>query len=171
MSDYQVGDKVIHARYGLGEIIKMDEKFIHGRQMLCYVVKVEKLTIWVMADEPGKSGLRLPTSDHDFENLFVILSSPGELLPTDRFDRKNELFERMKVGDLVSICTVIRDLNAFRHIKQLNDYDKEVMERAEHFLLEEWMYSRSVSLKQAYGKLKQLLNVVSPKGEYTGKSL
>ncbi len=162
MSDYQVGDTVIHASYGLGEIIKMDEKFIHGRQMLCYVVRVGNLTIWVMADEPGKSGLRLPTPDNDFENLFVILSSPGKLLPTDRFERKNELFERMKAGDLTSICTVIRDLNAYRHIKQLNDYDKTVMERAEHLLLDEWMFSRSVSLNQAYDELKRLLGVVYP---------
>ncbi len=163
MSDYQVGDTVIHASYGLGEIIQMDEKFIHGRQMLCYVVSIGNLTIWVMADEPGKSGLRLPTPDNDFENLCVILSSPGKLLPTDRFDRKNELVERMKAGDLDSICTVIRDLNAYRHNKQLNEYDKTVMERAEHFLLEEWMYSRSVTLTQAYCELMLLLEVVYPK--------
>ena len=41
----------------MGEIIYMDEKFIHKGQMLCYVVQLLKLVIWVMADEPGKCGL------------------------------------------------------------------------------------------------------------------
>lgn len=157
MLDYQVGDKVVHANYGLGEIIKMDEKFIHGRQMLCYVLLAGNVTIWVMADEPGKSGLRLPTPGTDFENLFKILSSPGELLPTDQYERKTELTERMKEGDLASICTVIRDLHYYRDVKQLNDHDKVAMERAQRLLLEEWTYSCSISMSQAYAELTQLL--------------
>ncbi len=161
MLDYQVGDKVVHPNYGLGEIITMDEKFIHGRQMLCYVLLAGNVTIWVMADEPGKSGLRLPTPGRDFEKLFKILSSPAELLPTNQYERKTEITERMKEGDLASICTVIRDLNNYRHVKQLNDYDKLALERAQHLLLEEWMYSRSVSMSQASAELMQLLGAVN----------
>ena len=48
--DYHIGDKVIHSNYGLGEIIQMDEKTIHGHQTSCYVVRVRDLTIWVPAD-------------------------------------------------------------------------------------------------------------------------
>jgi len=43
MLDYQVGDTVIHANYGMGEIIQMDVKFIHERQMPCYVVRVHNM--------------------------------------------------------------------------------------------------------------------------------
>lgn len=160
MMEYQVGDKVIHANYGLGEIIQMDEKFIHERQMLCYVVRTRDLTIWVMADEPGKSGLRTPTPRGEFGKLFAILRSPGEPLPVDRFDRKSCLTERMKDGELTSICSVIRDLANYRREKKLNDYDKSIMERAESFLLMEWMYSLSVSQLQAYSELRELLGMV-----------
>jgi RNA polymerase-interacting CarD/CdnL/TRCF family regulator len=160
MMDYQVGDTVIHANYGLGEIVQMDEKFIHERQMLCYVVSIRGMTIWVMADDAGKSGLRLPTPGSDFEKLFAILSSPGEPLPVDRFERKTFLFDRMKDGRLASICSVIRDLALYRQGKKFNDYDKSTLERAKDFLLAEWMYSLSVSLAQANHKLMQLLGAV-----------
>jgi CarD family transcriptional regulator len=160
MLDYHVGDKVIHAHHGLGEIVQMDEKFIHDRQMLCYVVNIRGMTIWVMADEAGKSGLRLPTPGRDFEKLFAVLSSPGEPLPADRFERKTHLFDRMKDGKLASICAVIRDLAHHQQGKKFNDYDKSTLERAKELLLAEWMYSLSVSLVQANSKLMQLLGVV-----------
>lgn len=160
MMDYQVGDKVIHANYGLGEIVQIDEKYIHERQMLCYVVSIRDMTIWVMADEAGKSGLRLPTPGRDFEKLFAILRSPGEPLPVDRFERKTELLDRMKDGKLASICSVIRDLIFYRQARKFNDYDKSTLERAKDLLLAEWMYSRSVSLVQAKSELMQILGAV-----------
>src|SRR5574341_2212167 len=160
MMDYHVGDKVIHWYYGLGEIVGMDEKFIHERQMLCYVVRTRDLTIWVTADEPGKSSIRLPTPGNDFENLFAILRSPGTPLPVDRYERKTCLNERMKDGKLTSICSVIRDLVFYRQERKLNDYDKSTLERAKSFLLTEWVYSLAVSQVQANNKLMDLLGVV-----------
>jgi RNA polymerase-interacting CarD/CdnL/TRCF family regulator len=160
MSDYQVGDKIIHSYFGLGEIVKMDEKFIHERQMLCYVVRTRDMTIWVTADDPDTSSIRLPTPESDFANLFAILRSPGNPLPVDRYERKTHLIERMKDGNLTSICSVIRDLAFYRREKKLNDYDKSTLERAQNFLLAEWMYSLSVSLAQANSELNQLLEPV-----------
>lgn len=159
MMDYQVGDKVIHRSYGLGEIVQVDEKFIHERQMICYVVRTRDLTIWVTADEPDKSSIRRPTPRSDFEKLFAILRSPGSPLPVDRFERKTYLTERMKDGKLASICSVIRDLVFYRREKKLNEYDNSTLERAESFLLTEWMYSLSVSKVQANSELMELLGV------------
>jgi RNA polymerase-interacting CarD/CdnL/TRCF family regulator len=157
MPDFQVGEKVVHANYGLGEIIQLDVKFIHGRQMLCYMVRVRDMTIWVNADENSMSGLRRPTRESDFENLFVLLKSPGEALPVDVYERKKELLERMKDGKLASICAVIRDLTYFQNEKKLNFNDKNTIERAKELLLAEWTYSRSVTYQQANDELSLLL--------------
>jgi RNA polymerase-interacting CarD/CdnL/TRCF family regulator len=157
MMDFDVGDKVVHWNYGLGEILMMDVKFIHGREMLCYVVKIQDLTIWVTADDPEKSSLRSPTPEGDFGELFEILQSQGEPLPVDRFDRKAQLTERMKDGKLTSICSVIRDLFFYRREKKLNDYDKNTLNRAQSFLLTEWMFSLAVPQLQAKDELLQLL--------------
>ena len=160
MMHYQVGDKVIHYNFGMGEIVQMEDKFIHERQVQCYVVRIRDLTIWVTADEPGKSSLRLPTPGSEFKNMFAILGSPGEPLPIDRLERKTNLLERMKDGTLTSICSVIRDLALYRREKKLNDYDKSTLERAQSFLLTEWVYSLAVSQVQARGELMKLIGVV-----------
>jgi RNA polymerase-interacting CarD/CdnL/TRCF family regulator len=160
MLDYQVGDKVIHSYYGLGEILKMDEQVIHERQKLCYVVRIHDLSIWVAADEPGKMSIRPPTPKRDFAELFAILGSPGGPLPVDRYERKTYLYEQMKDGELTSICAVIRDLACYRRGKKLNENDKSTLDRAQSFLLAEWMFSLSVPLAQAYNELTELLGVV-----------
>lgn len=160
MSEYQVGDKVVHWNYGLGEIIGMDVKFIHGRDTQCYVVKIGELTIWAAADDPAASSLRMPTPENQFGQLFTILQGEGEPLPEDRFDRKAYLAERMKDGELTTMCSVIRDLFHHGHVKKLNDYDKSTLERAENFLLTEWMFCLSVPQLQAKNEMNQLLGVV-----------
>ena len=118
------------------------------------------MVIWVTAEEQGKSGLRSPTASVDFDDLFSILSSPGEPLPTERFVRKKALIARLNNGTLVSICTVIRDLALFMRQKKYNEDDKAILQRAEDLLLEEWVFARSISSSQANDELTRLLGVV-----------
>jgi len=154
---FKVGDKVIHWNYGLGEIIQLDDKLLTDKMTQCYVVRIRDLTIWVPVNDMGKCSLRLPTPKSEFENLFAILSSPGEPLSSDRLERKTYLFEIMKDGKLDGICRVVRDLSNYRRAKKLNDHDKSMLEHARNFLLNEWKLSLSVPMAQAEQELKSLL--------------
>ena len=156
--DFQIGDKVIHSTYGLGEIVFIEEKIIHDRPTNCYVFRTNDLTIWIPIDELHQNSLRMPTLPNEFKSLFSILTSPGEPLPEDRALRKDQLIEHMKNGQLKSICQVVRDLTHFKRIKKLNDQEKSILERATNSLLTEWIYSLGVSRAQAEHAMMQLLN-------------
>jgi RNA polymerase-interacting CarD/CdnL/TRCF family regulator len=156
--DFQVGDKVVHWAYGPGEIIDLEEKVLSGHTSLYYVVQVNDLTLWVPSDEKGKRCMRFPTPASEFENLFILLRSPGDPLPNDRLERKLELSERMKDGTLESICRVIRDLHFFRQTQKFNESDTTTLERAQKFLLSEWGISLSTPVAQAEKELKRLLS-------------
>jgi RNA polymerase-interacting CarD/CdnL/TRCF family regulator len=155
--DFQVGEKVVHWNYGMGEIIKLDEKLLAGQMTHCYVVRIRDLTIWVPIRQMGDSSLRLPTPRDEFENLFAILRSPGELLSNDRLERRMQLIEKIRDGKLDSICQVLRDLTCYRQVKKLNDHDKTILERAQSFLLNEWRLALTVSLPEAELELQRLL--------------
>jgi len=155
--DYQVGEKVVHWNYGMGDVIQLDEKLLGGQMTRCYVVRIRDLTIWVPIHQVGDSSLRLPTPRDEFENLFAILCSPGELLSNDRLERRTQLIEKIKDGKLESICQVVRDLSFYRQAKKLNDHDKTILERAQSFLLNEWRLALTVSLPEAELELKRLL--------------
>jgi CarD family transcriptional regulator len=154
---FHEGDQVIHWSYGLGEIIQLDEKELSGHSDKYYVVKIRDITLWVPINQTGEFSLRSLTPAGDFQKLFGILASPGEPLPSDRFERKNQLTARMKDGTLESTCRLLRDLTFHKRINKMNENDNFVQERSRNFLLDEWSIVLSVSLQQAAHKLQELL--------------
>ena len=159
---FHVGDQVIHWVYGLGEIVRLDEKILSGQSGEYYVVQIRDLTLFVPRNEKGEHCLRFPTPAKDFEELFHLLASQGEPLSSDRFLRKSQLMDLLKDGTLASICRVIRDLVDYKRKNRFNETDKSILERARNLLLIEWSMVLSIPVREAEHELKGLLeaNVV-----------
>lgn len=154
---FNVGDQVIHWIYGLGEIIQVDEKVLSGRSGKYYVVQTRDLTLWVPLNKSGEQSLRLPTPAEDFQKLFRLLASPGEMLSDDRLMRKTHLTELLRDGTLESICKVIRDLVHYKRSNKINENDKSILERAWKSLVSEWSFILSVPTHKAERDLRELL--------------
>ena len=155
--NYQIGDKVIHGTFGLGEIIRIEARNIHDQPTNCYVVRTADLTIWVPIDEVEQHSLRLPTTPEEFSSMIAILSSPGEELPIDRHQRQSQLQNQIKDGQLGSICRAVRDLRHLQRSKRLNDSERYLLDRSSQSLLTEWTYSLGISRSQAQQTLTNLL--------------
>ena len=158
---FQVGDQVIHWNYGPGVILRLDVKELSGNSCQYYVVKMNDLMLWVPVSEDNSGCLRLPTPAKDFQQLFRILTSPGEPLPSDRYERKTFLTERFKERNLASICRVIRDLTIYKRTKKLNDNDVTILDRSKNFLINEWSIALSVSIQQAQQELDEMISEVN----------
>lgn len=155
--NFQVGDQVVHKIYGLGEIIQLDEKKLAGQAEKYYRVQIRDLTLWVPVSTASEGSLRFLTPASEFDDLFAILSSPGQPLADDRLVRKLQLVDQLKDGRLDSICRAVRDLTCHRRTKRMNENDKAVLERAVDFLLEEWAVALSISTAAAWKNLNYLL--------------
>ena len=155
--DFRIGDTVIHCKYGLGRIARLEEQAFSGEKTLYYVVQVRDMTIWVPADAKAMSRLRSPTPQGEYPRLFSILNEPGGTLPDDRLERKMYLEEELKDGKAESCCRVIRDLSFFQYRKTLNDNDRFVLKQTSDLLLGEWEFSLSIPLARAQAKLQGLL--------------
>jgi CarD family transcriptional regulator, regulator of rRNA transcription len=164
--EFKVGDKVMHWKYGLGEVISMEVRDMTGERQLYYEVKIHDFSVWVPADEMLSSRLRLPATAAAFRELLIILSKPAQPLPEDRQERKSRLDKEMTAGDTASMCHVLRDLTSFAEQKQLNYEDKATLKWARSMLLGEWEYSLGVPRGQAEGELHGLLkrSVARPGG-------
>ena len=155
--EYQIGDRVVHQSYGPCDIVQMDQKTVAGQSMLYYVVRIGDMTVWVPKNSLGESHLRPLTADNEFERMFAILSSPSEILPIDRFERKSLLLDLMRDGTLELKCRVVRDLTRLNKAKRLNDSDLTILERARNYLLIEWRLVLAVATSQAEEQLAKLL--------------
>jgi CarD family transcriptional regulator len=154
---FQLGDQVVHRSYGLGTIIKIEEKELSGNTCKYYVVKVSDMTLWVSTDEEGERSLRCPATQEEFQGLFDILSAPGEPLSDDRFERHNQVTGRLKSGMIETICRLVRDLTIYKRNKKVNEDDTAALHRAKNFLLREWSYTMSIPLSQADQDLTEML--------------
>ncbi len=155
--EFQVGDTVMHWRYGLGQIMGREERQVTGEAKLYYVVQIQELKVWVPVDEMLLDRLRRPTSPSAFQRLFAILSGPSAALPDDRRERKSSLHARMAGGSAESLCHVIRDLSTLLERRTVNDDDKATLNRARSMLLAEWGYSLKIPAAQAADSLSELL--------------
>ncbi len=154
---FRIGDKVIHSSFGLGEITQIENRVIHGSLKRCYVIQMNDMTIWVPLDDSGESSLRAPTLPDEFIKTLPILSSPNESLQEDRVLRKKQLTDRLKDGQLASICRVVRDLSHYQRNSKLNDQEKSILERAVNSLLTEWTFTLGTNPHQAHLTMERML--------------
>jgi RNA polymerase-interacting CarD/CdnL/TRCF family regulator len=155
--ELRVGDPVMHWTYGLGQVVRLEERALAGHKSLYYAVQVRDLTVWVPADSKLENRLRPPTKRVRFKRLLAILTDPGEPLPDDRQERKLRLQEMLKDGRAESLCRVIRDLTVYRKVRALNDHDQAVLKRSQDMLLGEWGFALSLTPAQAELELHRML--------------
>ncbi len=159
---FSKGDSVVHWNYGIGQVIRLEERIVSGVNVLYYAVQVGDMTVWVPADDKLDSRLRQPTPGKMFKQMLAILSSPSEPLPTDSVERRRHIHEMLKDGRVETLCRAIRDLSAAQHIKPLNEYDKSLMKHMQLLLIGEWGLVLSIPRENAERELNHLLMASSP---------
>ena len=155
--DFREGDMIMHWVYGLGTVLRLEERNLSGTNVLYYEVKIGDMTVWVPADKEVKNRLRTPTLKAKFMRLLTLLSGPGEALPVDRQERKLLLLEWLKDGKAESLCRVVRSLSTFRTDHPLNDADQALLKRSQNALVGEWGFALSIPSTQAEIELNRLL--------------
>ena len=154
---FHKGDTVMHWTYGLGQIIRLEERNISGSKILYYAVQIRDMTIWVPSDEELQHRLRAPTSKSGLSELIAILSRPGEPLPEDRLERRAFLLGLLRDGHTQSLCQIIRALHGYQKVRALNESDQSILKQARGSLLGEWGFVSSLTPAQAEHELHHWL--------------
>jgi RNA polymerase-interacting CarD/CdnL/TRCF family regulator len=157
LMEFHAGDTVMHWTYGLGQIVRREERVLSGSKILYYAVQIQDMTVWVPMDDQLESRLRTPTPESGFKRMLAILSGPGNPLPEDRLERRSRLLVLLKDGRAESLCQIIRDLSAYQKTHRLNDNDKMLLKQSRNALVGEWEFVLSVSHAQAEFELYRLL--------------
>jgi RNA polymerase-interacting CarD/CdnL/TRCF family regulator len=155
--NFHEGDTVMHWTYGLGEIVRLEERDLFGSTMLYYAVQIRDLTVWVPADNKVGSRLRSPKSKSGFKQLLAILTSPGDALPEDRQERRTRLLEMLRDGRTESLCRIVRGLATHGKLHSLNESDQGILKQAQSALLGEWGFVLSITPAQAEVEMHRLL--------------
>ncbi|HTP11925.1 MAG TPA: CarD family transcriptional regulator [Anaerolineae bacterium] len=155
---FKAGDFVVHPTYGVGSIVRLEEKRLAGDQTRWYyVVVVDKSTVWVPVDENNSAGLRAVTPKKDLDRYRAVLKGQPEALERDHNKRRLIINERVKQGSFQSLCEAVRNLSAQSWKRPLSEADLTLLQRLSHSLYREWAASANVSLPVATAEVQALL--------------
>lgn len=157
--EFNVGDFVVHPMYGVGHIVKVEEKqFSDIKTCRYYKITLSiRNTIWIPVEAQRAVGLRLVTAKKDLDQYRHLLKSHPVTLNDDHSKRQADLAKRLKQGSLQVMCEVVRDLTALDERKRLSPTDRAFLLKARESLCKEWAVAASVSTTEAIQEIDDLL--------------
>jgi CarD family transcriptional regulator len=160
---FKIGDFVVHPVYGVGDIIKIEEKRFSGiTARLYYKVALTRSTIWIPVEAQTAVGLRLVTAKRDLGQYRNLLKNRPVLLQNNHAQRHMELASRLKEGSFRVMCEIVRDLTISGRRKPLGRSDAGILQKTRGRLLQEWAASAGVSVAAATEEIDTLLLTTPP---------
>ena len=155
---FKAGDYIVHPTYGVGSIVRLEEKRLAEDQpRWYYVVVVDKSTLWVPVDDNNTAGLRAVTPKKDLDRYRAVLKGHPGALERDHNKRRTLINERIKQGSFQSLCEAVRDLSAQSWKRPLSEADLTLLQRLSRSLYREWATSANMSLPDATAEVQALL--------------
>ena len=156
---YQIDDYVVHPAHGVGRIVGLVmQRFTEPEARLYYQIAIQRnTTVWVPVDRDLTIGLRPSTPKAELKHYREVLRSRPVSLILDNRQRHFNLADRLKVGLFQDLCEVVRDLNARRWLKPLNELDSRTFRTTHDALCAEWAVAAEVSVPEAAKEVNALL--------------
>jgi CarD family transcriptional regulator, regulator of rRNA transcription len=155
---FKVGERVVHPQYGVGHIVKLDEReFEPGVMRRYYEISIPGgSTVWVPVDL-ATSGLRKLTTRNEIAHCRQILSSHPSPLTEDARLRQSDLSIHLRQGTIAAHCEVVRDLTAHGAHKPISGTIAAFLQSTQNVLCQEWAIVEGIPLAEASAEIEVLL--------------
>jgi RNA polymerase-interacting CarD/CdnL/TRCF family regulator len=158
MLEFRSGDDVIHAGFGLGNIVRLEERQLaEAEKRRYYVLAFDKTTVWVPIDALDVGKLRAVTCRQELDEYRALLKSRPAPLERDHNKRRVEINQRLAQGSFRVICEVVRDLSAMGWYRRIGETDAGLLQKVRGNLRREWAAASGLSLPEAILEVDTLL--------------
>jgi CarD family transcriptional regulator len=154
----KAGDTVVHPIYGVGQIIRLDQRQFTGTEIRQYFeVSTQKTTVWVPVETSETIGLRRLTTKIDLAGYRSVLKGRPASLNKDHSRRRRELIESLKQGSFQALCEMVRDLTAHGWRKPLGSTDSSLLRKTHEMLCQEWAAADGATVAHATQEVDTML--------------
>jgi RNA polymerase-interacting CarD/CdnL/TRCF family regulator len=156
--EFKPGDDVVHPNYGVGRIVRLEERELAASGLRWYyVLAINTATVWMPIQADGATTLRAVTRKEDLDQYRTVLSSQPILLERDHKRRQLDLIERLAHSSFQVMCEVVRDLSAFGWFRPMGDSDATLLKKVKDNLWREWATAMDQSDQEAIQEVEALL--------------
>ena len=154
---YKKGDWIVHAYYGVGQIRGVDRKAIEGVKKRYFRVKTKSMTYWLPVDNSDVEHIRPVASKNLFTRSLKIIQKKPHKMANDYRSREKQISEAFAACSLKSLAALIRDLYGRRVYGKINARDGEILERAKHLFINEYVIVADTDPEEAKSILENAL--------------
>ena len=156
--EFRSGDDVVHPNYGVGNIVRLEERELATSGMRWYyVLAIGTATVWMPVHADGSTTLRAVTRKQDLEQYRTVLSSRPTVLDRDYKKRRLDLSERLTHSSFRVMCEIVRDLTALGWDRPTGETDATLLKKIQDNLRREWAAATGQSVPEAIQEVDALL--------------
>lgn len=152
MIEFKTGDKVVEPTIGICEIQGIRRMKVDGKETDFYVFAgPNNTTVLVPKYQIERRGVRPPMTKEEIKKVMASLkvpTSPEKDSPHNQYTKYREI---LNTGDPAKISRLIRDLYILDQNNALRGKEREIMELALKFLIDEICYVR----EESHTKIKE----------------
>jgi CarD family transcriptional regulator len=137
--EFHVGDKIVHPSHGPGRITALERKEFMDEAKPYFVLEIPSsgLTVYVPRRKMEQIGVRPAIRQARIKAVFNTLMSRPHRLPKDYKERQEQVWERLRTGEMMSIAEVVRDLTWHGRRDHLTRKDSDYLRRGRELLAAE----------------------------------
>lgn len=157
---YAIGDTIVHAYYGVGEVVAIEDKTLNGKTTTYYVVQTPNSTFWMSIKKADNERTRPVASSETIKDRVVeALEADPQEMDAHYQSRQKRMKEAIVSGEIVTIARLIRDLTYREYTKgSLTMLESRNLERIKDRLAAEWASSLGTTKRKASRKIEQILH-------------
>lgn len=163
MFEFRVGDTVVEPTLGICAVEGIRRMTIDGEQEDYYIFHSGKARVMVPRSQVPKRGIRKPMSNDEVKKLYTLLKNPVSPSRGDARQMYLNYRDIIKSGNPQKICRLIRELYILDEMDDLKGKEKEIMEQAMSFLVEEILFITDDSKTKVRRKIEECLKTMYKK--------
>jgi CarD family transcriptional regulator len=136
---FSVGDKVVHPHHGPGSIAGIESRELMDGPKRYYVIDMpgQRLTVHIPVGKADEVGMRLAMSQSRLPRVLSMLRGRPRLLPDDYKERQEQVSAELKIGRVMQLARVVRDLTWHRKTAHLTKVDSDYLKQGRELLAAE----------------------------------
>ena len=150
------GDWIVHAFYGIGQIVSTETKVIGKKKTKYYKAKTANSTFFIPIENPINDRIRPLSSLYKLNKAQKILQEKPEEFPENHNERRKLISEVSSDRSMYTSAQIIRDLFHRKHHQGLNDFEQKTFENTEKLFVTEWAIIKEISEEEARESLEKI---------------
>lgn len=137
--NYTLGQKVVHPLYGIGKVVKCEEKTISGKATHFQTITFQNDRLKIMLNSEQKNAMiRTPIEKQEIPKVLRFLENCKPELPVKSPERYNINLKKIKSSDIYQLAEVIKDLNELSKVKKLSPKEQSMLKQSKKLMAAEF---------------------------------